>query len=119
MIARVWRGNTRASDAEAYGAFLEAKGFADYRGTPGNLGAILLRRASSSETAEFVLISYWRDLDAVRRFAGPDAEKAVYYPEDERFLLGKEPHVAHYEWIAGSLPTEAPEQPVEVLPIAR
>ncbi len=105
MIARVWHGTTRAKDAEEYAAFLEARGFSDYRGTPGNRGALLLRH-SSGETEEFVLISFWPDFDSIRRFAGPDAEKAVYYPEDERFLLGKEPRVTHYEVAASALPAE-------------
>jgi hypothetical protein len=30
-------------------------------------------------------------------FAGPDYQKAVYYPEDEKFLLKLNPHVVHYE----------------------
>ena len=105
MIARVWRGYTRAEDADEYTAFLKSRGFSDYEGTPGNEGAILFRQASG-ETAEFVLISFWQDLDAVRRFAGPDAEKAIYYPEDARFLLGREPRVTHYEVAAAALPAE-------------
>ena len=35
-----------------------------------------------------------------REFSGPDYEKAVYYPEDQNFLLELEPHVAHYELLA-------------------
>ena len=38
----------------------------------------------------------WESWEAIRRFAGPEPEKAVYYPEDEGFLLEKEP-VFHYE----------------------
>jgi heme-degrading monooxygenase HmoA len=106
MIARIWRGNTRAEHADQYGEFLTRKGFSDYRGTPGNRGALLLRRDGEG-TAEFMLISFWEDLDAIRRFAGPQPEKAVYYPEDERYLLGKEPHVHHYEVAPGSLPEMA------------
>ncbi|MGH9369244.1 MAG: antibiotic biosynthesis monooxygenase family protein [Thermoanaerobaculia bacterium] len=102
MIARIWRGNTRAEQAGEYGAFLEEKGFSDYRGTPGNRGVLLLRRDLES-AAEFVLISFWEDFEAIRRFAGPQPEKAVYYPQDERYLLGKEPLVAHYEVVGGDL----------------
>ena len=105
MIVRIWRGNTRLQDAEAYGTFLQAKGFSDYHATPGNEGALLLKRLSD-DAAEFVLLSFWKDFDSIRRFAGPDPEKAVYYPEDERFLLGKEPRVTHYEVVAGALPAE-------------
>lgn len=107
MITRVWRGHTRSEDADAYGAFLESRGFADYRGTPGNRGALLFRRVGVG-TAEFILVSFWEDLDAIRRFAGPDPEKAVYYPEDEHFLLGKEPRVMHYELAASMGESLAP-----------
>jgi heme-degrading monooxygenase HmoA len=98
MIARVWRGHTRSEDAERYGAFLEARALPDYRGTPGNRGAVFLKQVGRT-TAEFVLVSFWESMEAIRHFAGPDAERAVYYPEDEHFLLGKEPRVSHYEMI--------------------
>ena len=103
MIARVWRGNTRAEQADDYEAFTVRRGIADYRATQGNRGALLLRRDSGT-TSEFLLISFWEDLEAVRRFAGADVEKAVYYPEDDQFLLGKEPRVTHYDVGAGYLP---------------
>ena len=96
MIGRIWRGTTRAQDSDAYLSYLEKTGLPDYEATPGNRGVLVLRRLQE-ETAEFLLISFWEDFDAVRRFAGAEPERAVYYPEDERFLLGKEPNVAHYE----------------------
>lgn len=117
MIARVWRGNTRVEQADEYEAFTVRRGIGDYRATPGNRGALLLRRNSES-TAEFLLISFWEDLEAIRRFAGPDVEKAVYYPEDDRFLLGKEPRVTHYDVGAGFLPKLDGVQPEEVAPRA-
>ena len=38
-------------------------------------------------------------MEAVRRFAGPEPERAVYYPEDRRYFPDAEcrPLVAHYE----------------------
>jgi hypothetical protein len=33
----------------------------------------------------------------VRAFAGDDYETAVYYPEDERFLVERDLKCAHYE----------------------
>jgi len=96
MIARAWHGATRASDAEAYAEFLNRTGVKDYRATPGNRGAYVLRRVSG-DLAHLLLLTLWDSMDAVRKFAGPDAEKAVYYPEDEQFLLAKEPQVTHYE----------------------
>ena len=99
MIARVWRGRTAASRAEEYLRFLEKTGFKDYRATEGNRGVLALRRLEK-DSAEFLLVSFWDSFDAIRRFAGPEPEKAFYYPEDEGFLLEKEPLVAHYEVVA-------------------
>jgi heme-degrading monooxygenase HmoA len=56
----------------------------------------VLRRVVE-DRAEFVLISYWESMDAIKAFAGDEPERAVYYSEDERFLLVKTPTVDHYE----------------------
>jgi heme-degrading monooxygenase HmoA len=96
MIARSWRGTTRAQDAEAYVKYLHRTGFAEYRKTPGNRGVLGLRRIVKDK-AEFLLISLWDSVDAIRKFAGDDIEKAVFYPEDERFLVERDKHVSHYE----------------------
>ncbi len=34
---------------------------------------------------------------AIKAFAGPDPEKAVFYPEDDKFLIERGPRVLHYE----------------------
>ncbi|HEY8195431.1 MAG TPA: hypothetical protein VIG04_00525 [Gemmatimonadales bacterium] len=96
MIARSWRGATKAQDAEAYLEYLNQTGLAEYRKTPGNRGVLGLRRIVK-DRAEFLLISLWDSTDAIRRFAGDDIEKAVFYPEDERFLVERDEHVSHYE----------------------
>ena len=35
-----------------------------------------------------------------RGFAGFDVERAVYYPEDDRFLIEREDTVHHYEIVS-------------------
>ncbi len=80
--------------------YLEESGLKAYRSTPGNRGVYVLRRVEGGK-ADFVLISLWESMDAVRKFAGPDVERAVYYPRDRDFLLEFEPKVAHYEVLAG------------------
>ena len=99
MIARAWHGMTPASKADAYGSFLKHQAMKDYRSTPGNYGAYFLRRIEG-DRAHFLLISLWESMDAIRKFAGPEPEKARYYPEDKDFLLEFEPEVLHYEVIA-------------------
>ena len=98
MIARTWRGWTAASDADTYVDYLHETGLKEYRETAGNRGAWILRRIDG-DRAEFVTLTFWDDMDAVKRFAGNEPERAVYYPEDERFLVDRENTVSHYELI--------------------
>jgi heme-degrading monooxygenase HmoA len=96
MIARTWHGMTEASKADEYFDYLNKTGVPEYRATPGNLGVYVLRRIEG-DTAHFLLLTLWESEEAIKRFAGPDMEKAKYYPEDEQFLLELEPTVTHYE----------------------
>ncbi len=108
MIARIWTGRTRRGDAETYRDYVIKTGVKALNGTPGNLGTYLLRRVDG-ETAEFTVISFWESMETVKNFAGPATEKAVYYPEDERYLLELDPLVRHYEILSrpGAGPTGA------------
>ena len=96
MIARTWRGVTPAAKAEAYLAYLEQTGVRACRATPGNRGVLVLRRVADGK-AEFLFVSLWESVEAIRAFAGPEIERAVYYPEDAAYLLEMEPRVTHYE----------------------
>ncbi|WP_158502249.1 alpha/beta fold hydrolase [Vitiosangium sp. GDMCC 1.1324] len=96
MLARTWRGVTKAEDADAYLAYLHQTGLAHYRNTPGNLAAYCLRRIAEGR-AEFLLVTLWESMDAVRRFAGDTPERAVFFPEDDRYLIDRDLHVTHYE----------------------
>ena len=69
---------------------------AEYAGTEGNRGVLVLRRLTGGR-AEFTLVSLWDSLEAVSAFAGEDVERAVFYPEDERFLVERDETVTHYE----------------------
>ena len=37
-------------------------------------------------------------MDAIRGFAGDDVERAVYYPQDDHYLLTKPEKVQHYQY---------------------
>lgn len=100
MIARIWRGVTDADKAEAYLAYLERTGLSDYRNTPGNRGVQVLRQVVG-DAAEFVLITHWESLDAIRAFAGDDYERAVYYDEDRAYLRELSERVEHFAVLVG------------------
>ncbi len=96
MIARIWRGRTRAEQSDDYLTFLEQTGFAEYRATDGNRGVLCLRREVDG-ASEFTLITLWDSMDAIRRFAGDEPELAKYYPDDPTYLLEMTRFVDHYE----------------------
>ena len=101
MIARMWRGWVRTADRAAYVDYIERTGMAEYRATPGNQGAWMLARDLGDGRTEIVTFSFWVSRDAIRGFAGDDIEQAVFYPEDERFLVDRETTVTHFEVVAG------------------
>jgi heme-degrading monooxygenase HmoA len=96
VIARIWKGAVRKEDGDEYGRYIKETGLAGYAETPGNRGAWMLRR-DVGERTEFVTFTLWESLDAVRAFAGDDYETAVYYPEDDRYLVERDVKCAHYE----------------------
>jgi heme-degrading monooxygenase HmoA len=94
MIARTWRGAVRAEDADAYAEYIRSTGLAGYAATPGNRGAWLMHR-TIGDLAEILTVSLWDSLESVHGFAGPDVETAVFYPEDDRYLVERD-LVAHH-----------------------
>ena len=96
MIARIWHGETSLENADHYLTFLKMRAMPDYRATPGNLGAFVLRRLDG-DRAHFITLSYWASEGAIRGFAGEDIARAKYYDEDGAFLLGFEEEVQHFE----------------------
>jgi heme-degrading monooxygenase HmoA len=99
MIARIWQGTVREADKDTYYEYLKATGLMEYAAVAGNRGVYTLRRVADGK-AEFLLLTLWESWDAIKAFAGSDYEKAVYYPEDKKFLLALDPLVTHYELLS-------------------
>ena len=101
MIARTWHGRVPTEKADAYYAYLRRTGLAEYAATPGNRGVTVLRRTDGPVT-HFLLLTLWDSIDAIKAFAGPEYQVARYYPEDDDYLLEREPFVTHYDVLASS-----------------
>ena len=106
MILRRWRGAVRPEDAAAYLAHQSGTGVREYRATPGNLGALVLRR-DVGDLVEVVTLSWWESMDDVRRFAGDDPGRAVFYAGDDDLLVEKDQHVDHFEVVESDLDADA------------
>lgn len=96
MVARIWRGAVAQGDRDAYAQYMEDTGVAGYSSTPGNRGVWMLRRDVGEKT-EFLMFTLWDSMEAVKGFAGQEPDVAVFYPEDDRFLVERDEFVSHYE----------------------
>jgi heme-degrading monooxygenase HmoA len=101
MITRMWHGRVPTTKAATYREFLNMPAIPDYQSVAGNLSVHILERTEGDIT-HFVTLTFWKDLESIKGFAGEDVEIAKYYPEDQGFLLEFEPEVMHYEVVGHS-----------------
>lgn len=110
MIGRLWRGWTRRENADAYEALLRNEFLPGIHRVPGYRGAYLFRRKAAGEV-EFVTLTLFESMDAVRAFAGDDVERAVV-PAKARALLARfDERSAHYRTLVE--PRAAEDGPAE------
>jgi len=96
VITRVWGGWAPADRAHECEQHYRSEVLRVLRGVTGFDGARLLRRTTGGET-EFVSLTYFESLDAVRAFAGPDYEIAVVADQAREVLVRFDDYVSHYE----------------------
>jgi len=84
IIARIWRGRTAIERADEYEAYHYEAGIRPLIGTA--LGVQTFREDREHDT-EFVTISYWESVDAMRAFAGDDPTAIRHLDRDPEFLL--------------------------------
>lgn len=98
MISRHWRGLARPSRAGDYVDHLRRETFPQLRKIPGFIDASILRRGLE-RGVEFLVVTRWSSIVAIRRFAGKDAEAAVVAPQVEEMMIEYDGKVRHYEII--------------------
>jgi heme-degrading monooxygenase HmoA len=64
-------------------------------------GLTLLRRHLGPEI-EFLVLTHWESMEAVRAFAGDDPERAVVEPEARAALVRFDDRVTHYDALAAA-----------------
>ncbi len=105
MVARVWRGYAAVMEGEAYPRHLLQSVRPKLEQLPGFQGLYLLRRRGLEEI-EFLVVTLWDSMDAIRSFAGDQPELAVVEPEARAALVRFDSMVSHYEIL--SAPDRAP-----------
>jgi heme-degrading monooxygenase HmoA len=102
MISRVWHGWTTRANADAYEKLLREEVLPGIGRVRGFEGAQVLRReeaAANKDEVEFITITRFASIDAVKEFAGGDYEVAVILPEAHRLLSRFDARSVHYETV--------------------
>lgn len=102
MIVRVWRGRVAASNEKAYMEHLTRRVFPAFRTIGGFLGGSLLKE-QRADGVEFMVITRWASMDAIRMFAGSNVTQAVIEPAALTILVDYDRTVKHYE-LAAEIP---------------
>ena len=98
MIIREWRGRASAAGADAYPRHFREAVAPELRKLPGFLGAQLSRRRID-DRVEFLVLTRWQSMDAIRAFAGATVEQAVVEPGAVAALDDFDASVQHYEML--------------------
>ena len=96
MIARLWHGWTTKANGELYERLLLEEVLPGILRVPGYRGAYVLRREVSEEN-EYVTLTRFDSLEAVRAFAGDDYGMAVVPAEARKLLVRYEERPQHFE----------------------
>ena len=99
-ILRMWKGQATPEKAEIYVQHARKHVFPELRRIEGHRGAYLLRRAMNG-AVEFVVLTLWDSMDAVRKFAGAKPQRAVVAPDAQALLSRFDDFVSHYEVVEG------------------
>jgi heme-degrading monooxygenase HmoA len=104
MIVRTWRARAMANKAAAYRAILDSSVFPVLRGIDGFVDATLMERADEDDMIEFIVMTRWTSMEAVRAFAGDSYELAVVTPSAKSVLVEYDDTVTHYQITAECMP---------------
>ena len=96
MISRHWTCVLHADAAEAYERHLRDETFVGVREIPGFRSASILRR-ETPEGMAYRIVTEWDSMDAIRAFAGYDAEAAVVPEKVRPWMLRFDERVVHWE----------------------
>lgn len=96
MILRAWKGIAKAGEADRYAQHLKTVTFPSVLKIKGFVRGTVTRRDVESGV-EFLVLTEWESVDAIKQFAGEDAELAVVPPVIEALLVSYDKYAVHYQ----------------------
>jgi heme-degrading monooxygenase HmoA len=98
MICRLWHGWTTPEHADAYARYLREELYPRLDDVAGYRGHHVLRRTGDGEV-EFVTLTWFESLDAVRSFAGDAYETPVITERAQALLARYDDRAEHYDLV--------------------
>jgi heme-degrading monooxygenase HmoA len=95
-ISRHWKGVAKPEEADHYIHHLRSDTFPKLASIEGFIKASILRRPLGQGT-EFLIVTTWRSIEAIHKFAGESATTAVVPPSVRAMMVDYDREVAHYE----------------------
>ncbi len=96
LILRMWRARSTVEKMGKYVEHVTKKVFPKLGAIEGYRGAYLLHRVADG-AVEVVVLTLWESMEAVRRFAGLEPEKAVVEPDAQASLTDFDDFVTHFD----------------------
>lgn len=98
MVIRTWRGQSQKEKAPEYFKHVTETVFPSLKTINGFKGAHVLKR-NIDDKVEFLVVTLWESIEAIREFAGEDVETAVVEPAASAVLIEFDDYVKHYEHV--------------------
>lgn len=96
MIVRQWSCEIKPEETKNYESFLREKIIPELEKIEGFQDASILRKLNSND---YMFISNWNSLEAIKEFAGDDVAVAVVTEEAQKMMLQFDKEVIHYQII--------------------
>ena len=95
-ISRHWKGVAKPEEADHYIHHLRSDTLPKLARIEGFIKASIMRRPIG-EGMEFLIVTTWQSIEAIRKFTGESAETAVVPPSVQAMMVEYDREVAHYE----------------------
>jgi heme-degrading monooxygenase HmoA len=102
MIARMFRASALPEKANDYVQHLQMSVLPELRQIDGFRGVYLMRQ-DSAEAVEFIVLTLWESMDAIRKFAGENAEVAVVAPAAQAMFREYDLTVKNFEVVLNTI----------------
>jgi heme-degrading monooxygenase HmoA len=106
MITRNWTGVVKPERSRDYLHHLQHDTLKKLSSIKGFLNARIHQRVVT-DGIEYLVVTSWENMDAIREFAGDAADIAVVPPIAQEMMVRYDPVVRHYEEVLTLAPVES------------